>query len=148
MEFRKVTMDDAGTILNWRNDETTRKNSFSEGKIALEDHLKWLEKKLSDPDCHMYILEDDGKDIGNIRLDILDGGKVAEISYMVSPDKRGQGYGKKILLMADDIVKPLGVKVLTGLVKEDNVASRKCFEATGYSTVMAGAIVSYVKAIG
>lgn len=147
MELRKVTMDDAGLILDWRNDETTRKNSFSSGQIDLKDHLKWLEKKLSDPECHMYILEDENRPVGNIRLDILDDGDVAEISYMVSPDQRGHGYGKKILLMADDIVKPLGVKVLTGLVKEENIASRKCFEAAGYAATMGGTIVSYIKAI-
>ncbi len=147
MELRKVTTDDAGIILDWRNDEITRKNSFSSEIIALEDHVKWLERKLTDPDCHMYILEDEGRAVGNIRFDVLDNGNVAEISYMVSPNERGHGYGKKILLMADDIVKPLGVKVLTGLVKEDNIASRKCFEAAGYSAASAGTIVSYIKAI-
>ena len=72
MKLRKAVMDDAELILKWRNDEMTRRNSFSSDVISMDNHVKWLERKFSDNKCLMYILEDDGAAVGHIRLDILD----------------------------------------------------------------------------
>ena len=33
MQLRRATMDDALDVLTWRNDETTRKNSFTQEEI-------------------------------------------------------------------------------------------------------------------
>ncbi len=145
MKLRKAVMDDAELILKWRNDEKTRENSFSSDVIALDDHIKWLSRKLEDPKCHMYMLEDDGEAVGNIRLDILDNDDVGEISYMIAPDKRGQGYGKAILSLVEDKAREHGIKTLTGLVKDENVASKKCFEKAGYACASGGTIAAYIK---
>ena len=145
MKLRKAVMDDAELILKWRNDEKTRENSFSSDVIALEDHIKWLSRKLEDPKCHMFMLEDDGESVGNIRLDVLDKDDVGEISYMIAPDKRGKGYGKKILALVEEEARSKGIKVLTGLVKDENVASRKCFENAGYACASGGTIAAYIK---
>ena len=145
MKLRKAVMDDAELILKWRNDEKTRENSFSSDVIALEDHIKWLSRKLEDSKCHMYMLEDGGEAVGNIRLDILDNDDVGEISYMIAPDKRGQGYGTAILSLVEDKAREHGIKTLTGLVKDENVASKKCFEKAGYACASGGTIAAYIK---
>lgn len=146
MELRCANMDDAELILKWRNDADTRRNSFSEKEITLEDHLKWFSGRLSDSGCHIFILENEEKAVGNIRLDILDDeGKIGEISYMVAPECRGQGYGGILLQRIEDKAREMGISILTGLVKAENIASKKCFEKQGYAAAFAGTIISYIK---
>ena len=143
--LRKAKMDDAMDIFLWRNDESTRRNSFSKNIIDYDSHLKWLEGKLSDPSCLMFILEDDERKVGNIRIDIDN--KEGEISYMIAPDSRGKGYGKLILSLVEKTL-PQDVKTLTALVLKDNAASGKCFLTNGYQVSDYGEVLRYHKDIG
>ena len=70
MYLRKTTIDDAKMILDWRNDEITRKNSFSKNVISMDEHVKWLTRKLADNSCMMFILVDSDEPVGSIRVDI------------------------------------------------------------------------------
>ena len=149
MQLRRATMDDALDVLAWRNDETTRKNSFTQEEISEENHLKWFKRKLDDNNCLMYILEDGTGSLGSIRLDITD--KIAEISYMIAPAARGKGLGKEIIKLIDNVpeletaVTDNRIQSLVGFVNEDNVASARCFEENGYTKLIAGDIRCYIK---
>ena len=149
MFLRPATMDDALSVLEWRNDETTRNNSFTKAIISKEDHLNWFKRKIEDGNCLMFILEDDGRAVGNVRLDITD--DIGEISYMIAPDERGKGLGKKALELLRDtkevssMVDSQKLRSLVGFVNEGNIASAKCFEDNGYSRINAGDIRCYIK---
>ena len=142
--LRRVTMDDAEDILNWRNDERTRASSFNKGVIALSDHLKWLAGKLSDPACHMFIMTDGEEKVGNIRVDVRDG--VGEISYMIAPACRGQGYGRKIIELIESQMPP-EVTTLIGVTLKSNAASGRCFVSNGYSAEDVEDAIVYSKGI-
>jgi spore coat polysaccharide biosynthesis protein SpsF len=133
--LRPATIEDAEDILRWRNDPSTRENSFTKGEISLASHINWLTKKLANPDCHIFIMMDGKAKVGNIRVDVTEG--VGEISYMIAPECRGKGYGKKIIGMVEDALRSSGgssvVKTLTAFTLKDNEASAKCFLANGYS---------------
>ena len=139
MNIRQASMNDAEIVLEWRNDETTRNNSFSKDVIDFETHKKWFRSKLEDESCFMYILEDASVKAGQIRIDKVN--DVGEISYTIAPTKRGQGYGKKIISMLEDVI-PTEIKVLMGLVEEQNVPSKKCFIANGYAEFFGGVLVA------
>ena len=145
MKLRRATMDDAEAILKWRNDERTRAGSFTQNIISLDTHKKWMESKLMDSNCCLFILTEGDELLGNIRLDMEgESGEVGEISYVINPDHRGKGYGKVILRALEEEV-PSWVRVLTGFVKTDNIASQKCFEALGYVKLNAGDVIGYIK---
>lgn len=149
MQLRRATMDDALDVLDWRNDETTRKNSFNQEEISKESHLNWFKRKLEDNNCLMYILEDETGSLGSIRLDVTD--RIGEISYMIAPHKRGKGLGKEIIRLIDNVPEVRdsksvnSIQSLVGFVNEDNVASARCFEENGYTKLIAGDIRCYIK---
>lgn len=142
--LRLANLDDAQIVLEWRNDEQTRENSFSKDLIDLDTHLKWFEGKLADENCFLYILMDGDERVGQIRVDRVN--DIGEVSYMIAPDQRGRGYGKHILKLIDDLMKDK-VKGLVGLVEESNTASRKCFEANSYSEFPGGNVICFVKSL-
>ncbi len=142
--LRRATMEDALDILRWRNDETTGANSFTKDVIDLESHKKWLSKKLSQRECHMFIMMDGQDKVGNIRVDVTD--DAGEISYLIAPEKRKKGYGKKIIALVEKEM-PKEVKTLMGLTLKTNSASGKCFLANGYTASDAEDALCYSKRI-
>ena len=141
--LRKATIEDARDILAWRNDPTTRENSFSRDEIDMETHMKWFQNKLMHEDrCLMLVLMEDDVKLGNVRVDINN--HIGEISYMISPVFRGNGYGKKILQFLEKKL-PLGVKTLVGFTTKENIASGKCFLANGYTEFAAGGVKCFIK---
>lgn len=141
-KLRRVEMADAEILLEWRNDAQTRQNSFSKDIITLDTHVKWLERKLSDPCCHMFMLLADGEPAGNIRIDVTD--NIGEVSYTIAPYMRGKGLGTAVLHLLEENV-PADIKALVGFVNVHNEASARCFEKNGYTRLAAGEIVSFIK---
>jgi RimJ/RimL family protein N-acetyltransferase len=137
MILREVTIADWEILLEWRNDPTTRENSFTQEKISILSHKTWLTNSLLNPDRKIYILEYNSTPIGTIRSD-----KTSENTYVlswnVSPNQRGKGYGAKIL--------ELFLKNKTGEfiaeIKPENIASIKMVEKNGFTKVTD---IEYVK---
>lgn len=142
--LRNAAITDAEMILRWRNDPVTRTASFTKNEIDLESHKKWYSARLESPDCFLFILMHDSECIGQLRIDRIN--DVGEISYMIAPEKRGMGYGKKIIELASTAA-PAGLRVLTGLVESSNEASRKCFLKNGYTELTGGNICCYIKVL-
>lgn len=140
--LREADRNDAQIILEWRNDPFTRNNSFTKERIDFDTHLKWYMRKLADENCFMYILMDKTEKIGQIRIDKVN--DIGEISYIIAPDKRGMGYGKKIIELSERIVSN-NIKALTGLVENTNEASKKCFQSNHYSEFFGRDITCYIK---
>ena len=144
LSLRAATMEDAMDIMRWRNDEQSRENSFSKDIIRIPEHLEWYKKKMSDEKCHLFILTADSEKAGYIRID--SSGDFGEISYIIAPEKRGQGLGKEILALLERSL-PEGVNGLIGFTLPGNEGSRKCFEYNEYSRFMAGDIFCFVKRV-
>ncbi len=142
--LRKANMDDAQDILLWRNDKTTRENSFSKGKISLISHMDWFVRKLDNPDCLMFMMMEGKEKVGHIRVDI--NGDIGEISYMIAPGSRGKGYGKKILELVEKEISGRVVSLM-GLTLKENRASGRCFEVNGYNMTEAEDAYCYSKSI-
>ena len=131
VNFRRAKESDLMTLFAWANDPGLRAQSYNSGTISLEDHSSWFNKKLNDPNCHLYIFEYKSKALGQVRFDIKE---EVIISYSVDKEFRGRGWGVHILKKAIDNFaveyrKP--IKVI-GYVKVENVASNKIFESLGF----------------
>jgi UDP-2,4-diacetamido-2,4,6-trideoxy-beta-L-altropyranose hydrolase len=130
---RRATLADEAQLLEWANDPVTRQNAFSQAPIALATHQAWYRKRLQDwPRCHMYVIESDERGaVGQVRFER--GERMWTISYVVAPAHRGRGYGRRVMataLAAFDADEP-GADVI-GIVKRENVASRRIFEGLGF----------------
>lgn len=111
-------MDDALILLEWKNDPTMRKFSIqTHEEIKLEDHLKWLEKHLSE----IYIICSHRDTYGDIRFE------GDEIAIKLDPKFRGMGIGKRALTLATMRRKHLIAKIVNG-----NIASMNLFISCGF----------------
>lgn len=130
--LRRANESDLMTLFMWANDPGLRSQSYNSGTINLEDHSAWFNKKLNDPNCHLYIFEYKSIAFGQVRFDIKE---EAMISYSVDKEFRGRGWGMHMLEKAIDrftIEYRKPIKVI-GYVKVENLASNKIFENLGFS---------------
>jgi RimJ/RimL family protein N-acetyltransferase len=132
MYLRKCSLEDCDILYKWANDPTVRRNAFNTSPIPYSDHVDWLNKSLSYNKRIIFICMKGDKSVGQIRIDEED--FVGVISYVVDKSERGRGIGSKMLKMIHEIVSSeyKHISILKGLVKKENMASRKVFLNNGY----------------
>lgn len=132
--LRKATEEDLQLLFQWSNDEAVRKNSFHTEEIDFETHTIWFKNKLKSPSNDIYIYCVKQEPIGQIRLEYR--GEYAAIHYSIEKKYRGQGHGRKILVLAEEITKKNHDEILylSAEVKKDNIASRKKFKQLSYES--------------
>ena len=94
--------------------------------------MKWFNNKLSDPNCLIYIAEDQkGTPIGQIRFDI--DGEQAEVDVSIGKGKRDLGYGAYLIEQGvRELFQNMVVKAVHAFIKPDNISSIISFEKAGF----------------
>ncbi len=135
LQIRKATPADCRDIWLWRNDPVTRAQSLTKRRISYPRHKKWFTGTLKDRRRFLCIAFQNGRKVGMVRLDFHPG-DVAEISVNIRPEDRGRGLGKKILKLADRLLrKQKKHSVQKAIIKKGNIASEKAFSAAGYRKI-------------
>ena len=170
--LRAATPADRDWWLAVRNDAESRKQSFQEGEIDPETHAKWFAAKLASPTERLYVLEEEGKPVAQLRLTAASGEtadtgrgqaeseektalRTIEISYAVAPGDRGRGIGRDLIRMAvetapnafwpdGDGAAAEGL-LLRASVKEGNEASRRIFREAGFTEEPSGEAAGAVR---
>ena len=123
--LRPATLDDAKTLFEWRNDPQVRAASHNQDEISFDWHMTWLEKSLENPNRKLYIVEEDGINIGTMRSDWTE--NAYTLSWTVAPKARGKGIGKRMVsLLVKQIKEPIRAEV-----KVENLASIKIAREAG-----------------
>jgi RimJ/RimL family protein N-acetyltransferase len=131
--LRKVNYSDMELLYRWANDPETRANAFDSTIISFEGHQNWFKQKMSSQDVLFFIYRYDGKDIGQLRLDIK--GNTAVIDYSVDPSLRRKGYGCRMIALTEEKIRTeySMIKQLQAQVKFENKASQRIFQKLNYT---------------
>jgi RimJ/RimL family protein N-acetyltransferase len=132
--LRQATADDAELLLTWRNEPTTRQASFDTGNVDRETHIRWLDRRLTDPRCVLLIVTIDGEPAGQLRIDLEDNDK-ATVSIGLAPRARGRRLAAPALRLAEPVAREHGAVRLVAQVKADNEPSLRAFRRSGYHEV-------------
>ena len=148
VRLRKAEQRDMEQLHIWRNDPDVRRWSFHTEEISLEEHKKWFQISLERDDVEMFILEEDGQPVGQIRLTYRYDELV--IGYSIDRNCRGRHLGQRIVelmekkLQQDESLRKDG-EYFVAYVQKDNVVSRRVFQVLGYSEEEQPKWIKYVK---
>lgn len=133
INIRKALSQDLIKILELSNDPAVRESSFNSSVIDLETHSSWFHKKLSDENYLILIAESQNEIAGQVKFD-FSSGISAVVGISISETFRGKGLGREILLNAINFLKKQNTQInqILALVKEENLASQKMFEKSGF----------------
>lgn len=134
MRLRPARTADAETLLAWRNDAVTRRFAFDRSEVDPSEHRMWLDRKLANPACELWIGESErGDPVGEVRFD-LEADGIATIDIAVAPEARGRGIGLQ-LLRAAMAAHQSSASEFRAEVDVANAASRRTFERAGFTQV-------------
>jgi RimJ/RimL family protein N-acetyltransferase len=148
--LRDATEDDARLLFEWVNDPVVRATSLSRAPVPWDTHVAWLQAKLADPQCRLWIVEDNaGEPLGQVRFD--QHGTAAEISIGLSAEQRGRGLGPAAI---DAAVRRFfaesDVSLVEARIRPDNAASitafgDACFEFVGEASDEGASWLQYAR---
>lgn len=125
LQLRPATFEDAGTLLEWRNNPLTREASHNTALVSADKHGQWLTEILTNGNRKLYVAEIDDALVGTVRVDSDHLG--CEFSWTVAPTMRGYGVGQAMVAqLAKNIVGPIRAEIKAG-----NSASVRIAEAAG-----------------
>ena len=128
IQLRKIQSLDEDITYAWAINKTIRKYSLNKSVITKEEHSKWFNAKLIDPECLYFIAEKQKMPLGSFRLDIDSEGS-GYISYLIDSKYHGNGYGSELLRLGIRIAKENSkIKNIKGEVIIENQASVKAFK--------------------
>jgi L-amino acid N-acyltransferase YncA len=156
MMIRPATIADLAAIVAIYNDAVADRFATADtSPVTLEQRRPWFEEH--DTEHPICVLESEGAVRGWYSLSAYRSGRAAvrataELSYYVSSDARGRGFGTALITHAISEARRLGMRVLFCIILERNAASvglmRKCgFELWGRLPDVAsidGELVSHV----
>ena len=117
---------DWDTILEFRN-EFYPMFYKQTSQISQKEHYEYMEKQMSNPDFHHWMILNDNEIAGYTR--ILDN----DVGIMIKKEHQNKGIATKALSQVEILAKELGLKKLIALVKAENEESKKIFLTNDYS---------------
>lgn len=130
--LRPVDAGDARMILEWRNRPHIRAVMFTTVEIDWADHCAWLERTIDSESAHAYIFVQQGRDVGYVKLDALENGRMSW-GFYIGEESAPAGSGSRMLYLAlEEAFGALGACAVEAVVKTDNVASLRVHAKLGF----------------
>lgn len=125
--LRPAQESDMQLYLDWVNMPQVRNNAINPEPIKKENHEKWFYSRVNSATTKMWVGTLNGKPVGQIRFDLVDGSW--EIDYSVIPESQGKGLGEMLVRHGMKELHGLIQKtcVIKGLVKQSNNSSIRVF---------------------
>lgn len=135
LRLRPVVVADAELLLRWTNDPAVRDASFQTEPVEWDNHLRWLQAKLSDPGSFLCLAIDEHETpIGVMRFDVE--GPDAVISGSIDYQFRGIGLAPRLIRMAcAALFAERESTTVHAYIKQSNTASVRAFERAGFRDV-------------
>jgi UDP-2,4-diacetamido-2,4,6-trideoxy-beta-L-altropyranose hydrolase len=129
--LRRATSGDQARLLEWRNEPEVVRFSISGRPVEAPEHANWLAARLARSEPRLWVAEEAGEPVGQVRVDPeSDAGTV---SISVSPGHRGRGVGSRMLrALVVELEPDAEVRNLLALVHPENIASLRAFERVGF----------------
>lgn len=128
--LRPASMDDAASLLEWRNDERTRMASIERGTISENEHLHWIAASLNSASRRLLMAELDSQPVAVIRLDLE--GSTAALSITIAPEWQGADLAVPLLRRALGHADRLAISRVEAKIRPENEASVRAFIAAGF----------------
>ncbi len=135
IDLREITPDDAEPLYSWRREPEVDRWMYSGAPQRMDDHLRWFDAFLADPDRHGWIITARGEDCGYLGLSgLADHHKRARWHwYIGEAAARGRGAGRAAQALGLDLAfERFGLQKVWSEVLADNEVALKSQAAAGF----------------
>jgi RimJ/RimL family protein N-acetyltransferase len=131
LHLRPAIADDCRRVWEWANEPAVRAVSFTSEPIPWEQHVAWFNRKLADANTRLWIAEQLGAPLGQVRFDL--DGPTATISVSLDASRRGKNLGALLIWSAcHRLFRESALEAIHACIKPDNAASVRAFVKAGF----------------
>jgi len=127
--LRPAGIADCERVYQWNFAADVRQQSRTRLVPPYEEHVAWFASRLRDAWSPIWIIEDKFVPVGVVRIEPVGG--VGRISIALAADARGRHLGRQAIDSACAIWR----RDVVAEIATDNQASRRCFEAAGFTAM-------------
>lgn len=128
--IRTVESKDVEFLFRLSNEVIVRKNSFNSNSILYDEHKKWFADQLILNSNLFFIIQLNGKEIGDVRYEFKN--NHYEIGISISEEYRGKGYAKEGLNLAIKRYFEENLLPIYAFIKKTNEPSINLFKKLGF----------------
>lgn len=135
VRLREVAPADAAELYRWRMEPGTRGRFRGTDVVPYETHVAFLDRYFHPGNRdRWFVIEAEGRAVGAIALyDFSPDGAAAEWGrFVVSPEHRGRGWGRRALTLLMDYARAIGVRDLRCEVLAGNAAAEGLYRRLGF----------------
>lgn len=129
IRLRSACKEDIYLYYNWANEHEVLKNAHNRSTISWKTHQTWFADKLHDINSHLFVLEETGLPLGQIRFD-RDGDE-ARIDYSLDKIVRERGWDSLLVALGADLMQQIEPVRLCAKVKAGNEVPSAIFLSLG-----------------
>ena len=136
IRLREVTPADAPALYRWRMDPETRMQFRDTREVPYEAHLAFVQRYFAPANTDRWlIVEAEGEPVGAIALyDVSPDGAEAEWGrFVIAPEHRGKGWGRRSLELLIDHARAIGVRRLRCEVLAGNAVAEELYRRLGFT---------------
>ena len=134
IRLRHARKSDCELLFDWVNDPSVRRSAFNQETIDYSQHQAWFNSKLLNDCTEIFIAEQHGSALGQVRFEI--DGTAAEIDVSIASTHRGRNLAWELIKTACSEIFQLRppVEKIVAHIKTDNHASTRSFAKAGFSS--------------
>lgn len=136
LRLREVVAADAERLYRWRTEPTARTKFRDDRLISYADHLAFVARYLR-PECRdrWFVIEVAREPIGTIALYgfSADGREAEWGRFVIAPESRGRGWGRRALEVLLAHARDLGVRRLRCDVVAGNAPAEGLYHSLGFT---------------
>jgi L-amino acid N-acyltransferase YncA len=140
--LRPATAADVDLLFDWVNrPDSLAAKLQTDAPVARDTHDDWFARRLADTDTAIWIAEQEGRPVGQVRLQLRT--NALEVDIYVIPAARRAGTARKMLCAAAKASRQRWPDIpLRALVRHENAASLRLFQSAGFRK--SGAVADFV----
>lgn len=133
VRIRRAHLEDAPLVFEWRNTPEIRDLGTLQRGVSAEEHARWFEESVASATRRLFIIEDGGAPVGQLRFDDRGGGRW-DVSVYLIPGKTGRGVGVEVLTRGcRELFTEVGARLVVAFIRQDNWRSLRAFGKAGFT---------------
>ncbi len=133
--LREMRREDARDLYRWRMHPQSRFCFHDTSEVPYEAHERFVDSYFAPTNRDAwFVIEAQGRAVGTISLynRSPDGRRAEWGRFVVAPEERGRGWGRRALTLLIEHARSVGIRELTCDVLASNEAPRALYRALGF----------------
>jgi RimJ/RimL family protein N-acetyltransferase len=140
IRLRPATAADAKLIFEWRNDPVIVRLGSSQREVTWTEHEEWFSQSITSGKRRIFIVQNDGVPIGQVRFDLLESSECVISAYLLT-EFTGRGWGVEAMRSGCEMIFEIWpIQSVSACVRAENKAVQSALAKVGFEEIASKAV--------